>query len=90
MAVKCLFIDPPPPVPRPITWGGRAVEYILAVGWDHVAAGLCTSTKCVQAKTFIDKGYVVLHPKYKTHRPCINYVADYYLKTHKPKTTKID
>ena len=90
MAVKCIFLDPPPPIPSPITWSGRAVEYISSVGWDHVAAGLCTSTKCVQAKTFIDKGLVVLHPKYKTHRPCINYVADYYLKTHKPKTTKID
>lgn len=54
-AIKCKLLPPPPKKP----WTGfhskwSAAMYIESVGWDHVAAGLCTAPKCDRAKLYID------------------------------------
>lgn len=59
MSVRCQVKTMLWPVsPNNITGTYRAKDYINSVGWDHVSSGLCSNTKCLQAKKFIDYGLI--------------------------------
>ena len=48
------------PQPKPVYDKYTALNWVIEVGFYHVAHGECSLPKCVSSKVYIDKGWIKL------------------------------